>query len=183
MDFYSLFIVALALSLDAFGVALCVGLNDGAERKMKIMLAGSFGFFQFLFSLTGALAGFVVITYVTAMSSLVGGALVSFVGLLMLKEGMEKKEECYKLKPAMIIVLGVSVSIDALVIGFTTLYNISGIGPILSNTIFIGLVSLLMSFLAFYLAKHLKKIDLVSRYADYIGGVILVLFGIKMMFG
>jgi len=182
MDFYSLILIALALSLDAFGVALCIGLNRGITGSTKTMVAASFGFFQFLFSLIGALAGFIFTTYITSVPSIIGGAIVSIVGLMMLKEGREEKEECRIVKPAMIIVLGVSVSIDALVIGFTAFNNIISTASIMFNTLFIGVVSVLMSFAAFYLSRHLHKIEIVSRYADYIGGVILVLFGIKMMF-
>jgi manganese efflux pump family protein len=181
MDFYSLFVIALALSLDAFGVALCIGLNKGSTGSIKTMVAASFGFFQFLFSLIGALAGFMFTTYITSVPSIIGGAVICVVGFMMLKEGREEKEECYVLKPAMILVLGVSVSIDALVVGFTAFNNISSTGSIMFSTLFIGVVSLIMSFIAFYLSKHLNKIDIVSKYADYIGGVILVLFGIKMM--
>jgi len=181
MDFYSLFAIALALSLDAFGVALCIGLNKGTTTSIKTMVASSFGFFQFLFSLIGALAGFMFTTYITSVPTIIGGALISIVGFMMLKEGMEEKEECVILKPGMIVVLGVSVSIDALVIGFTAFNNISSTASIMFSTLFIGVVSVVMSFVAFYLSRHLHKIDIVSKYADYIGGVILVLFGIKMM--
>lgn len=182
MDFYSLFVIALALSLDAFGVALCIGLNKGTTSAAKMMVATSFGFFQFLFSLAGALAGFVFTTYITSVPSIIGGAVVSFVGIMMLKEGREEKEECYILKPATIAVLGISVSIDALVIGFTALSSIKSTAAVMFDTVFIGIVSFVMSFIAFYLSRHLHKIDVVSRYADYIGGVILILFGMKMMF-
>ena len=41
-------------------------------------------------------------------------------------------------------------------------------------TIVIGAVTLIMSLLAFVIAKHLKKISIVARYADYIGGIMLV---------
>ena len=50
MELYPLFIIALALSLDAFGVALCIGLNNQAKFKNKTGFTISFGFFQFLFS-------------------------------------------------------------------------------------------------------------------------------------
>lgn len=181
MDFYSLFVIAIALSLDAFGVALCIGLNKGTTPAIKTMVASSFGFFQFFFCLIGALAGFVFTIYITSVPTIIGGALVSVVGFMILKEGREEKEECYVLKPGMIVVLGMSVSIDALVIGFTALNNISSTASVMFSTLFIGVVSVVMSFVAFYLSRHLHKIDVVSKYADYIGGVILVLFGIKMM--
>ena len=47
MNFYSLFLIAIALSLDAFGVALCIGLNNNVDSKYKASCAMYFGFFQF----------------------------------------------------------------------------------------------------------------------------------------
>ena len=182
MSFYSLFLIAIALSLDAFGVALCIGLNKGISRKIKILFASSFGFFQFLFSLIGAYAGFLFNTYITSMPQVIGGILISISGVMMLKEGFERKEECPLIKPGMLVVLGVSVSIDAMVIGFTTLNHITNNLVILNNTLFIGIITLIMSIIAFIVAKYLKGIGLIGKYADYIGGIILIIFGIKMMF-
>lgn len=182
MSLYSLFVIALALSLDAFGVALCIGLNNGIKRGTKILFASSFGFFQFLFSLVGAYAGFLFNTYIASVPEIIGGALIAIVGGMMLKEGLESKDECPLIKPGMFIVLGVSVSIDAMVIGFTALDNISSNLVILQNTLFIGFITLLMSMTAFIIARYLKRITVISKYADYIGGIILIIFGIKIMF-
>lgn len=182
MSLYSLFLIALALSLDAFGVALCIGLNNAINRSTKISFAGSFAFFQFLFSLIGAYAGFLFNTYIASVPEVIGGALIAIVGVMMLKEGMESKDECPLIKPGMVIVLGISVSIDAMVIGFTALNNISSNFVILQNTLFIGFITLVMSAIAFIIARYLKKITLIGKYADYIGGIILIIFGIKMMF-
>ncbi|KZL89768.1 manganese efflux pump MntP family protein [Clostridium magnum] len=182
MSFYSLFLIAIALSLDAFGVALCIGLNRAVTRSNKVLCVTSFGFFQFLFSIIGAYAGFLFNTYIASVPKLIGGALITIVGVMMLKEGFESKDECPLIRPGMFIVLGISVSIDAMVIGFTALNNISSNLVILKNTIFIGIITLIMCTIAFMLAKYLKRISLVGKYADYIGGVILIIFGIKMMF-
>lgn len=182
MSFYSISLIAIALSLDAFGVALCIGLNQGINRSNKILFAISFGFFQFLFSIIGSYAGFLFNTYIASVPKVIGGALIAIVGGMMLKEGFENKGECPLVKPGMSIVLGISVSIDAMVIGFTALNNITSNLEIFRHTLFIGLVTFTLSSFAFYIAKYLKKISLVSKYADYIGGVILTIFGMKMMF-
>jgi len=81
----------------------------------------------------------------------------------------------------MYLILGVSVSIDAMVVGFTVLNNITNV-ILLKDTLFIGGVTLVMVAIAFIISKYLKKIELIGRYADYIGGVILIIFGLKMMF-
>lgn len=182
MVFHSLFIIAMALSLDAFGVALCIGLNNNVKTNDKILFASSFGFFQFLFSILGAYTGFLFNRYIASVPSIIGGALIAIVGIMMLKEGFENKDECPAVKPGMAIILGISVSIDAMVIGFTTLHSAGNKFVIFSNTIFIGVVTLIVVSIAFFIAKYLKRIEIISKYADYIGGIILVIFGIKMMF-
>lgn len=182
MRFYSLFLIAVALSLDAFGVSLCVGLNRMATRKYKALCILSFGFFQFLFSIAGAYAGFLFNTYIVSVPKVIGGIVITLVGILMIKEGLENKEECALVKPGMWIILGVSVSIDAMVVGFTALNNIISGYMILKDTLFIGLITVINCIFAFIIAKYLKKIEIIGKYADYIGGIILIIFGLKMVF-
>ena len=181
MDIYPLFIIALALSLDAFGVALCIGLNEQTKFANKVGFTISFGLFQFLLSYIGAYAGFLFNTYVASMPTIIGGMIISVVGVIMIKEGLENQGSCPLLKPKMYLILGVSVSIDAMVVGFTVLNNITKV-MLLKDTLFIGLVTLAMVTIAFLISKYLKKIEVVGKYADYIGGIILIIFGLKMMF-
>ena len=93
MDLYPLFTIALALSLDAFGVALCIGLNNQTKLVNKIGFIISFGLFQFLFSYIGAYAGFLFNTYVATMPSIIGGMIISLVGVVMIKEGFENERK------------------------------------------------------------------------------------------
>lgn len=181
MDLYSLFTVALALSLDAFGIALCIGLNSQARFSNKMGFIISFGLFQFLFSYIGAFAGFLFNRYVASMPTIIGGVIIALVGVMMIKEGMENQGSCPILKTKMYFVLGISVSIDAMVVGFTVLNNITNV-VLLKNTLFIGGITLIMSTIAFIISKYLKKVEFIGKYADYIGGVILITFGLKMMF-
>jgi putative Mn2+ efflux pump MntP len=181
MDLYSLFTIALALSLDAFGVALCIGLNNQTRLRNKLGFIISFGTFQFLFSYIGAYAGFLFNTYVASMPSIIGGIIIAAVGVIMIKEGFENQGKCPLLKPKMYFILGASVSIDAMVVGFTVLNNITKV-VLFQNTLFIGGITLVMSTVAFVISRFLKRIEVVGRYADYIGGIILIIFGLKMMF-
>lgn len=181
MDMYSLLLIALALALDAFGVALSIGINKGIKFKNKLWFCMSFGFFQFLFSFIGAVLGFLFNTYILSLPKIVGGIIITVVGVLMLKEGLEEKEENILLEKKMYFILGISVSIDAAVIGFTVFNNIASNLILLKYTLFIGVISLIMSGLAFVISRYLRKIKVVAKYADYVGGIILILFGIKMI--
>lgn len=182
MSFYSLFIVALALSLDAFSISICTGLNNKLKRSEKLRFPISFGFFQFFLSLAGAYSGFLINTYVLSIPKVLGGIIIGIVGILMLREGIKNTGECVLVKKGMELVLGISVSIDAFVIGFTLLNKISSNMMLFRDTLFIGIVTFFMSVFALYISNFLRKIKIFTKYADYLGGAILVIFGVKMIF-
>lgn len=177
---YSLFFIAAALSLDAFGVALSIGFNNFVKTKNRIIFSFSFGFFQFLFSLTGAYAGDLFNHYVASIPNVIGGIIIAATGAFMLQEGCKEKNERFFLKARMYFILGISVSIDALVVGFSVLSTAQRVQSMIEKSIFIGMVTFVFSITAFYISLHLKRIELIQKYSDYIGGVILILFGLKM---
>jgi len=182
ISIYSLFIIALALALDAFGVALSLGLNSALKGKSKIMFCASFGFFQFALSFVGAYLGYLFNTYILIIPKLIGGIVIIIVGILMLKEGMEKSNNKILLDKKMYFILGISVSIDAAVVGFTALNNLKSVQVLLLTTLFIGVVTTIICAFAFIMSSYLRKINLFSKYADYLAGIILILFGLKMIF-
>lgn len=180
MEIHSLIIISIALALDAFGVALSIGLNPQVRRNNKILFILSFGFFQFFFSFLGAYIGYLFNRF-TSVPNTIGGIVIMIVGMMMIKEGMEKKEESILLKPKMYFILGISVSIDALVVGFVVLSGITKVMVIGIDTIFIGLITCFLSTVAFVVSKSLKKVKFIAKYADFIGGIILIIFGLKMI--
>lgn len=182
MDIVALLLISIALSLDACGIALCIGLNGKLSIKERVGFIFSFGFFQFLLSLIGALLGTVFTKYVASIPNIAGGIVIIIVGILMVNDGRKNEGKCILLKKGIYFVLGVSVSIDAMVIGFTVLSSFKSYGILIGDTLIIGLVTIINSIISFYLARYLKRIELLSKYADYIGGIILILFGLKMIF-
>jgi manganese efflux pump family protein len=181
MSLYFIISIAFALSLDAFGVALSIGLNKGLGYNRKILFSISFGFFQFLFALVGALIGILFNRFVTSVPCMAGGMIIAAVGVLMISEGFSKKHENILLQPKMYIVLGASVSIDAMVVGFTA-FNSLDFFSLIIDCLIIGIISLVMTCISFIISRYLKRIGLVSCYAEYIGGIILIIFGLKMIF-
>jgi putative Mn2+ efflux pump MntP len=175
------FLIALALSLDAFGVSISIGINKALIIKDKILFAISFGFFQFFCSLLGACLGFIFNTYITAIPNIIGGGIIVVVGIIMIKDGFENKDKKLHLNKIVYIILGISVSIDAFVIGFTGFNNIINFTEVFLQTIFIGLITLIVASIAFIISAYLSKINVIAKYADFMGGIILIFFGIKMM--
>lgn len=182
MNFINLFIIAVALAMDASGVSISLGIRDALKAKQKIYFVLSFAVFQFLFSFIGAYSGMLFSKHLASVPSIIGGITIAVVGVLMIKEGMEGKSDYMLTKWSMYIILGISVSIDALVVGFTAFQNLRNFTTILWDTIFIGIITFMLSALAFYTAGKVKKISFIPKYADYIGGVMLILLGLKMIF-
>jgi putative Mn2+ efflux pump MntP len=182
MDINCLIIVSIALAMDASAIALSIGINSSVKRYNKVLFAISFGFFQFLLSFFGIYFGVLFEHYITSIPNIIGGMVIAFTGVFMIKDGMEQKDQCLLLNPKMYIVLGISVSIDALVVGFTVFHHIEKFYMIVASSVTIGLVTLFLSICAFFLSRYMRRIELISKYADYIGGIILLLFGLKMIF-
>lgn len=184
MSLKELIIIGIALAMDALGISLSIGLNPVVKRDIKIKYILSFAFFQFLFFFVGGIFGYLFEKYVVAIPNIVGGIAIGVVGIMMFKEGLESEEKDHKLllKKSMIIILGISVSIDALVIGFTACHHIGSYILMGVNSIMIGLITLLICTTGFFLCRYIRRLDFVTRYADFLGGIILIIFAIKMIF-
>lgn len=182
MSIYYIFIIGMALAMDAFGVSVGVGLNSILKKNNKMKFIVSFAFFQFLFTFLGGVAGHLFDVYITSIPNIAGGIVMSVVGVVMIIDGLKEKESDLLIRESTCIILGISVSIDALVIGFTTFCKLSSILLLLVNCILIGLITLFLCTLAFFLCRYIKKISFISKYANFLGGIALVIFGIKVIF-
>ncbi|MCR1935172.1 manganese efflux pump [Clostridium tepidum] len=182
MELAELFFLALALSLDAFGIILCISINKNSTFKSIITFVFSFGFFQFALSFLGGYIGINFNKYIFPIPTFVGGVIIIVIGILMLLDGFNEKEKSILFNKSMYFILGISVSIDALVIGFTTLSHISNLFDLLICSLFVGVITAIVCTLGVILSKYIKKIAIISSYIDYIGGAILIFIGLKMLF-
>ncbi len=182
MSFVDLSMISIALGLDAFGVALSIGLDKKITRKKAVPFIISFGFFQFLFATIGGITGNMFNRYIFHLPSVVGGVIIFLVGMLMFKEGFSKQDKIVKINYFMAILLGICVSIDALVVGFSTFNDFSFKELVFDNTIAIGVITSVLTLNAFAICRKAKRYEFIKRYADFIAGLILMIFGLKMMF-
>lgn len=182
MSIFYVVIIGMALAMDAFGVILSIGVNTRVNRKQKIEYLLSFAFFQFLLTFIGGVMGYYFDTYIVDIPEIIGGIIIALVGIIMIIDGTKQKEESILTKNHMCIILGISVSIDALVIGFTAFHHVGGLVILLVDSILIGLITLLICTIGFFICRYIRKIKFISKYADYLGGIALILFAIKMLF-
>ena len=184
MNLKDLIIVGIALAMDAVGVSVSIGVNPKVIRKNKIAFIMSFAIFQFLFFFLGGISGHLFEKYVTAIPNIVGGVAIAIVGILMIREGFEAREddETLLLKKGIALILGISVSIDAFVVGFTGFNYISNVLMMIGDCFIVGFITLILCTLTFYLCRYIRKIEFISKYASFFGGITLIIFAIKMIF-
>lgn len=177
-----IFIFGLALSLDAFGVAMGVGCGKRLNLKEEVSIIFSFAFFQYLFGFLGGILGNFIDSNVFNISEFVSGLIILLLGILILEEGYKNKEECIycNLNFWKYVVLGISVSIDALGVGFSILFKYS-IYTLFINSLIIGAITMSLTFLSLKIIKYIRNFGFVEKYSAYIGGLILIVFGLTMI--
>ena len=179
MSFFELFFIAVALSMDAFAVAICKGLSMRCMNLRNALVIGLyFGGFQALMPLFGFLLGVRFQEAITAYDHWIAFLLLAVIGGNMVKESFSPEEESCDASVSFqsMVVLAVATSIDALAVGVTFAFLRVRILPAVS---FIGVVTFLLSVAG-------VKVGTVfgSRYksrAEAAGGVILIAIGLKIL--
>lgn len=177
-----LFLTALGLSMDAFAVSITNGMTIRDAKAREASAIGlAFGLFQALMPVIGYAAGQVFTEYVQHFDHWIALVLLGFIGGKMVYEGIR---ECRcpeatpvrkKLGMRMLVVQAVATSIDALAVGVSFAFlNIN----IISAALFIGVTTFICSFIGVFIGK--KCGCMLGVKAEILGGVILVLIGLKI---
>lgn len=179
MSLFSLFVLAVGLSMDAFAVSICKGLAMKKITLKKACIVGLwFGGFQALMPLIGYLLGSQFEKYITSIDHWIAFILLCLIGLSMIKEGLSREEEKANdsLDVKTMLFLAVATSIDALAVGITFAFLQVDIVPAVS---FIGITTFVLSAIGvkvgnLFGTKHKSK-------AEIAGGIILIVIGLKIL--
>ena len=179
MNFIDIFLIGIALSMDAFAVSICKGLSVKKVSAKHVLTVGVyFGGFQALMPTLGFLLGYKFESFITNIDHWIAFVLLAIIGGNMIREALGKDEDeenkdcsfraMLRLAVATIIFaltvgisfafLGVDIVTAALLIGATT-FVLSGVG------IFVGNI---------FGSKYKSK-------AELAGGVVLILIGLKIL--
>ncbi len=184
LDWVNVILTSLSMSVDAMTVSAVDAIEEQNMKKIKaILIALTFGFFQFIMPLIGYFIGYafkdVLEAYIPwiAFSLLTLLAIKSFVEWIIERKKKEEDAEEKHISIINIIVQAISTSIDALCIGFAYLYL--DIYWALIVFMIIGLttfvLSMLTSFLAHLVAKKLEK------WAGLIASLVFLAVGLKIL--
>ena len=182
--FVELFLLGVGLSMDAFAVSVCKGLGMRKLNKKQALIIGLyFGGFQALMPLIGWLLGSQFQQYITSIDHWIAFILLGFIGGKMMVEAVREwnEEETVEVMDAPIdhknmFVLAVATSIDALAVGITFAFLNT---PIIEAITIIGITTMVLSIIGVIVGNFFG-----SRYkskAEFIGGLILVLLGLKIL--
>ena len=179
-----LFLLGVGLSMDAFAVSVCKGLGMKKLNKKQALIIGLyFGGFQALMPFVGWLLGSQFQKYITSIDHWIAFILLGFIGGKMMIEAVREwnEEEVVDVMDAPIdhknmLVLAVATSIDALTVGITFAFLGT---PIVEAITIIGITTMVISIAGVVVGNFFG-----SRYkskAEFIGGQILVLLGLKIL--
>lgn len=179
MGLIEITLIGIGLAMDAFAVSVCKGLSmKKMNWKNAIIIAIYFGVFQALMPVIGYFLGSTFEEIVTSIDHWIVFILLLAIGGNMIKESFDHEDEKKndKVDFKTMIVLAIATSIDALAVGITfAFFDIN----ILEAIFIIGIVTFLLALVGVQIGN--KFGDKYQNKAEFLGGLILILLGLKIL--
>ena len=172
-------LVGIGLAMDSFAVSVCKGLSMRAFNLKKAIIIGFyFGVFQALMPLIGYFLGSTFQNIVADIDHWIAFILLGTIGLKMIKESNnpENDDKNDNIDFKTMVVLAIATSIDALAVGVTMAFLNTNI---YFSILIIGIIAFILSMLGVKIGN--KFGDKFQNKAEIIGGVILILIGLKIL--
>ena len=182
MDLVTVVLIAVALAMDAFAVAVASGLYISRLRaNHALRIAGMFGVFQGSMPVAGWLAGRSTQQLVAAVDHWLVFVLLAGIGGKMIYESTQLNDRRGKrgfdpLSMSFLLLLSIATSIDALAVGVS--YGLLDVA-VATPAVIIGVVTFVLSLAGVYLGDRVGH--LFERRIEALGGVILILIGLRIL--
>ena len=182
--FFTLLLMGVGLSMDAFAVSICKGLSMRKVNKKQCLVIGLFfGGFQALMPFIGWVLGSRFEQYITSIDHWIAFILLGFIGGKMVVEAIREKDEAVevrKMDPPLdfkeMFILAIATSIDALAVGITFAFLQV---PIVEAISIIGITTFMISVIGVYVGNFFG--NRYKKKAELVGGMILILIGVKIL--
>jgi manganese efflux pump family protein len=180
MSLVTIILLAVALGVDAFSVAIGIGAAYARKSWSPVLrLSLAFGLFQFAMPVAGWLAGSTVVAIIAGFDHWIAFALLAFVGGKMIWEGFGKENDEAKAdqtKGLPLLILSIATSIDALAVGFS--FSLLKT-PILFPAVIIGIICFFMTAIGMFFGRVLAK--MFGKKVEIFGGLVLIAIGVKIL--
>ncbi|MBQ2927363.1 MAG: manganese efflux pump [Oscillospiraceae bacterium] len=185
MGIGELLLLAVGVSMDAFAVSICKGLAMKKATLKAGMTCGIwFGGFQALMPTIGFFLGTLFADAIQAVDHWVAFVLLGIIGINMLKEALEKQEECgcceehnADMSVKTMFIMAVATSIDALAVGISL--AMAGNVNIWLATLFIGICTCGFSAVGVKIGNVFGS--RFEKKAQMAGGLILIVLGTNIL--
>ncbi len=186
MGIITIFIIAFALGIDSFSVCIGVGMCGISKRKIyttSLLVA----FFHVVMPLLGMFIGHLVGDYIGELAEVFGALVLFIIGayylISYLKDLLSKKKiSCMSAdqslldKPFGALILAISVSIDALAVGF----GLGALGmDVILTVLIMGGVTGCMTYAGLILGRKLGRSF--GDHAELLGAILLIGIGIYFL--
>ena len=176
---FDIFLIAVAMSIDAFSVAFGIGCRYCTLRHY-FRLSFHFGLFQFLMPIAGAFIGRSASKYFARMD-IVAAVILFAIAAKMFHDALKSEEDRCSVKDPTrgfsLVALSLATSIDALGVGVSLSVRD---GSIIGPAAVIGIVCVV--FTAFGVYSGSLSRNFIGRYAEFLGAAVLIFIGIKFLF-
>lgn len=180
MSLVEIIVLGIALAMDAFAVTLSnMFVHKGLSFKHSLLMPLFFGLFQFAMPLVGYFAGSLVAGFISQYAGIVTFLILAYIGAKMIWDALHEEDEESDDKDLTLWTLtlqAIATSIDALGVGFS--FAALSVEPFSASAL-IGVVTFLCICIALALGKSFGH--KLGNKATIVGGVVLVLIGVKAL--
>lgn len=171
--------MAFALSMDAFSMSLAISMKE--KRSVhKGFTALVVGLFHMIMPFLGLYSGTFLIASFEHAAMMTAGVLLFVIGIQMIVSSWKKETE----KESIIFPTGLGVLIFSFLVSLDSFSIGVSLGilkmELLSVLLLFGLFSGVFTWLGLALGKYMQQS--IGRYGEMIGGIILLTFGLKLLF-
>lgn len=181
MNVLEIVLIGVGLSADAFSVTVSdVFANPGMSLGKRLSLPVAFGLFQGLMPLLGFFLGGLVSGWIERYSGIVSFIILGVIGAKMVWDGLHDVDADAgrdNLSPWVLLLQAVATSIDAFAVGVS--FAAESVDILVASSL-IACCTFLCCLAALAVGHRLG--DLIGRYAQVAGGVVLVVIGVKALF-
>ena len=196
MGLLEILMLGMALATDAFSVTISNTFAFDDHRFSRLMrMPLFFGLFQFGMPLAGYFVGGITAELIEKYAGIVSLVILGFIGLNMLYSGYkalkedaseEDEEEAQQaaqqgattLSYGKLVFQAVATAIDAFAVGVS--FRAHSVDILVTSVLF-GIITAILCTIALFIGKKLGS--LLGDRAEMVGGVVLILIGLKAFFG
>ena len=196
MGLLEIFLLGVALATDAFSVTISNTFAFDDHRFSRLMrMPLFFGLFQFGMPLAGYFVGGIAAELIEKYAGMVSLVILGFIGSNMLYSGYkalkedaseEDEEEVQQgaqqsattLSYGKLLFQAVATAIDAFAVGVS--FRAHSVNIMVASALF-GIITAILCTIALFIGKKLGS--LLGDRAEMVGGIVLILIGLKAFFG